>query len=656
MTAMHNSLDPKMQEANPNNKFNGYYQNLTQKTKLMLPTAMWILIVVSVFCGLSLIASLNKTLRSLDKVIEHDEKITDLAVKLLIDDGYDFNRGVDLASQLESKISPVKAAAATQQATTSTPSESDKQLDSNIKDSTKIEQTNKSMFDEMDKSVRNLFDSFTKMTGFGSKVDGDKPQLLPGTPISGSIMISSSIPLENEHPQPNGPAFGNSPFSSFNLPPFIQNLFPSFGRRPLLSSNMMADGGFNEPIEIMTPREEASEVITNFLQPAKPIDGASSDGKQTQKGSLISANIGKLNVNINSPQDDEDDDDDRVDNESNRSENPALSNLESLLNQAFKSDHKHFDNVNSIAYNKEPETLISTSIENPFELPHIFESPSFLGRPSFTKQQTPFIKHGNMLPPIGFPFPTNSKDNQEPIVMMIGTSFDNDDFDKPKDAVTTFFDDDTVKVEPFFKQTNKDIKKLSKQPEPYEFLRSDDILKPKNDNVEFEEKKIIPFKVEEDPILNMMSKVFGFTVNKDKLNQAKENKQDSHIVKVGNNESKDKTESIFSADQSDDIPIFHLGSQTISLPLNTNNDGKVDKKVSSEIEYASKKSEIEKNTVSTTKPQIDNKEFSTSSLLKTESPFFIKSAPQFEAEKPSIVIEETKENEAKVEKDDKKGK
>lgn len=50
----------------------GYYQNITQKTKLILPTAIWILIVLASICFLCLLSSLNRTLISLDEIVDKD--------------------------------------------------------------------------------------------------------------------------------------------------------------------------------------------------------------------------------------------------------------------------------------------------------------------------------------------------------------------------------------------------------------------------------------------------------------------------------------------------------------------------------------------------------------------------------------------------------
>lgn len=52
----------------------GYYQNVKTKSKLILPTAIWVLIIVGGLCFLSLLSSLNKTLGTLDVLVEIEQK------------------------------------------------------------------------------------------------------------------------------------------------------------------------------------------------------------------------------------------------------------------------------------------------------------------------------------------------------------------------------------------------------------------------------------------------------------------------------------------------------------------------------------------------------------------------------------------------------
>lgn len=49
------------------------YQNVVQKGKLILPTALWILIVVGGICFLGLLSSLNKTMSTLDTLVEIEQ-------------------------------------------------------------------------------------------------------------------------------------------------------------------------------------------------------------------------------------------------------------------------------------------------------------------------------------------------------------------------------------------------------------------------------------------------------------------------------------------------------------------------------------------------------------------------------------------------------
>lgn len=56
------------------NSMSGYYQHVTQKGKLILPTALWFLLVVAGICFLSLLASLNKTMNTLDTLVELEQE------------------------------------------------------------------------------------------------------------------------------------------------------------------------------------------------------------------------------------------------------------------------------------------------------------------------------------------------------------------------------------------------------------------------------------------------------------------------------------------------------------------------------------------------------------------------------------------------------
>lgn len=50
-----------------------HYQSVSQKAKLILPTALWILIVVAGLCFLSLLSSLNKSINTLDTLVEIEQ-------------------------------------------------------------------------------------------------------------------------------------------------------------------------------------------------------------------------------------------------------------------------------------------------------------------------------------------------------------------------------------------------------------------------------------------------------------------------------------------------------------------------------------------------------------------------------------------------------
>lgn len=63
----------EQQQSGANPLTGDYYQNVKTKSKLILPTALWILIIVGGLCFLSLLSSLNKTLGTLDTLIEIEQ-------------------------------------------------------------------------------------------------------------------------------------------------------------------------------------------------------------------------------------------------------------------------------------------------------------------------------------------------------------------------------------------------------------------------------------------------------------------------------------------------------------------------------------------------------------------------------------------------------
>lgn len=57
----------------PGGAGSAYYQNVTQKGKLILPTALWVLLIVAGLCFLSLLTTLNKTIGTLDTLVEIEQ-------------------------------------------------------------------------------------------------------------------------------------------------------------------------------------------------------------------------------------------------------------------------------------------------------------------------------------------------------------------------------------------------------------------------------------------------------------------------------------------------------------------------------------------------------------------------------------------------------
>lgn len=60
-------------KSSSNSQPSGYYLNVAQKGKLILPTALWILLIIAGICFLTLLASLNRSLNALDELVELEE-------------------------------------------------------------------------------------------------------------------------------------------------------------------------------------------------------------------------------------------------------------------------------------------------------------------------------------------------------------------------------------------------------------------------------------------------------------------------------------------------------------------------------------------------------------------------------------------------------
>ena len=235
-----NSDNPKAQLAHhdssgastTSSSLGGYYNNLTQKTKLILPTALWVLLIFSGICFLGLLMSLNRSLTALDELVKVEGRETQKAYADLISalhqkqiqkDNEDDKhyKAPTLVHRDESSAKKKKVQSSRQMK----PADLGKlfgddgtivkviDLDdpnSNYKPTDHLMQNKQSKvtktddaLDELDDSIARLFSMMTKMTpglqnpDFQSHITFGKPMYLDGQPRIREI-FEGPIPREND--------------------------------------------------------------------------------------------------------------------------------------------------------------------------------------------------------------------------------------------------------------------------------------------------------------------------------------------------------------------------------------------------------------------------------------------------------------------------
>jgi len=253
-----------------NDSMSGYYQNVTQKAKLILPTAIWILIIVGGLSFLSLMMTLNKSVTTLENLVEiekvkdaklrsemgalkreHSHRLAPIAEKLeqsggnkgqqrpTDEDEDEERRGGGGGRLRDHEHHSLKSSWFSLPSWTSLePRRSANRLDENP--------------DEIPPAIKSLMDDLFQSPAFG----GDSPM-----PASGSIVIASSADAKPE---------GN------------------FG----LIESMVKQVFNNNPLD--------SEMPSPQMDVRRP-----EEREESNVGSLVTANIDKLNININMKQEKE---------------------------------------------------------------------------------------------------------------------------------------------------------------------------------------------------------------------------------------------------------------------------------------------------------------------------------------------------------------
>lgn len=280
------SVAPEASQQSGANPLAGeYYQNVKTKSKLILPTALWVLIIVGGLCFLSLLSSLNKTLGTLDTLIEteqseHDRRDGQHNHERHLSHGHDHEHELNHKHlrEIPSKLRDHEFLPVAEKLQASGSEGSLSWLSfPNWASLEPIATSGEEMPDYLESGEENMANSI--LENAIKSINGKHHDGL--MPIGGSIIIASSGSPDDERLDERGPQRGflSSIFDQFlgspqgpmsGLPPQTRPFMheqierlPSFGRSPMFRPNK-------------EPNNEAP---------------------------LINANIDKINININTPKD-----------------------------------------------------------------------------------------------------------------------------------------------------------------------------------------------------------------------------------------------------------------------------------------------------------------------------------------------------------------
>lgn len=226
----------------------GYYQNVTQKGKLILPTAIWILIVVGGICFLGLLSSLNKTMSTLDTLVE-------------------------------------------------------------------IEQANAKLNKETQHNHNNHHHDHRVAPPSGKKVSSDNEEMMSPEELSNWLAFPSWASLERRPPPPSSARSARSDEEE-GFKSLIDQVLRSTGLNPADGpiSGKIAVIGIGDPSEAKEEKRMLDSMMddlimansglqaSDFNEPTRAkVESSPKEQPQSTGGTVITANIDKLNININAP-------------------------------------------------------------------------------------------------------------------------------------------------------------------------------------------------------------------------------------------------------------------------------------------------------------------------------------------------------------------
>lgn len=306
--------------------FASYSQNLPAKGKLILPTAIWVVIILAGICFLSLMGSLTKTMKTLDTLVEIERENRNVAAK----ERHQSKSSDDLDAILfkEPSVEPSESQASWLRPKSDSWLASSKlfNLDSLVKPDQPSESQSSVLYsdddgerlvpNEINDAIESMFNQMIK-DDLSNHKSGRNNLHNVNHPIRSKIVISSSVvkpaglslldQQQHQQQQPEQEQFDPS------------SLVDSMMKEVLEESNAN---------ELLARNENKPK--SSFANDNKPNHQQSS----ASSGSLITANIDNLNINFNQANDQSDDTKSKGQKPQDQQDNLDES-IESLVLKAF---------------------------------------------------------------------------------------------------------------------------------------------------------------------------------------------------------------------------------------------------------------------------------------------------------------------------------
>lgn len=282
--------------------FASYSESLPAKGKLILPTAIWVVIILAGICFLSLMGSLTKTMKTLDTLVELELESSRHAKERAPKSGHDVAPIKEpLVLDRDTQASWLRPKSDSSWLFNSAkiakrPSEASSSVLYSDDDSEKL------MPSELNDAIESMFNQM--MSDELSQPKGDNNLRHVNRPVSSRIVISSSVV---------------KPAGSLSLQEQRQPAEPSLMLDSLMK-DLLEESKASEPSAHSGNADDDSDKSSQL----KPIQQSA-----PSSGSLITANIDNLNINFNSPNDPNDD------TKSKAQEENLDESIESFISKAF---------------------------------------------------------------------------------------------------------------------------------------------------------------------------------------------------------------------------------------------------------------------------------------------------------------------------------